>query len=363
MISFDIHNKFKFSIIGKQNSELEKYLNDELGYFKSEVTSPDMEIELVDKIPEGKTPLFPLYSKDDASFYLKDSYGNKITILYETSNVRLTAESKINGNFLLYVIIEPLMFYNLLGKGFTFLHASAVSKDDKALMFCAWPHTGKTNTVLSLILRNYSFLADESSLISRKGYVYPYPRPISAFYYNLEEFPELIDVISKSLIDKQKIRLRTFFAKMQNRMARGHSRKFILNAINYGLNRISQPSKGSKIDPNDLTDIGNISKIEKLFLLQTDTVSSEVHVEEIENMKGLSTALSASWIWEREIFTTHYLAYLFAFPERNNQALENSLKLHSEIIRDALKNTECFKVIIPQKLPFKKSFQMLQGYL
>lgn len=358
MISFNIHDKFSFTVCGEQNKHIESYLIEELGYFKSEVASPDLEIELVDEIPEGKIFL-PFYGRNGDLFYLKDRYGSKISLSYRVFKGKLIAERKIAADFLKNQIIEPLMFYNLLEKGCTFIHASAVSKGNAALIFCGSQDTGKTNIALSLLFHNYSFLSNEWTLISKEGFVYPYPTLIPVVAYNLQAFPNLLNIVSKNYFDKQKIRSKIFISRKRRNMELGHSRNLTLRATDLVLGVISNLI--FKINAKDLGAVSNVSRIEKLFILETDSQVSEVDVREVENKKDMVTRLSANLLWERDMFTKHYLAYLFAFPEGRNPVVEDTLKLHGKVISEALKDVPCFQATLPESIPFKEAFERFRN--
>lgn len=360
MVSFNIYDRFKFNITGERNKEIEDYLAGELGYFKSEVTSPDVEIELVDKFPEDEMSLPPSYGVIGNSFYLKDYYNNKVTISYRRTRTKLLAEKGIDASFLLGNIIEPLMFYCLLEKGFTFIHASAVSKGDNALTFAAWKQTGKTSAILSLLPHNYSYLSNDWSLISKEGLIYPYPTPIRVYGDNLESFPDLINIVSKNPIDKWKIQAQVFIYKVLRGLGLNWSRNLILRGLHLAISAISY--RTLKIESGRFGSVGNVSSMEKLFFLVKNPQATEVKVEEIENDERLSMRLAVNLLLERESFTQHSLAYLFAFPESEDYVVSNSLKLQKKIIHSALEGVQCFRVMIPGKIPFREAFLACQKY-
>lgn len=353
MISFDIHGEFSFGVCGKQNKAIENYLDKELGYFKSGVISPDLEIELVDRIPEGQS-LLPFYGRNDDLFYISDPYGHKVSLPYRMLEGKVVAEKEIDANFLLQLIIEPLMFFHLLRKGYAFLHASAVSKGDATLIFAASQDTGKTSFALSMLFRGYSFLGNEWSLISEKGLTYPYPRPILLGPHNFQAFPELPRRIAINHFGRRKIRGEILISKVRSKMKLGHSTHLILRAANLAL---QQANKIYEIDAKQFGDIGNVSQIKRIFILERNIQATEVNLTKIEDKEGVATRLAANFLWERDTFNKHYLAYLFAFPGGRNPIVEDALKIHREIVKQALKDTLCFRVTLSENMPFKKNFE------
>lgn len=367
MLSFDIHGKFKLRVTGKYNSSLENFLERELGYFKAEVSSPDMEVELVDSLPEPPYPLFPLYGKTDTLFYLRDrpNVGSKVTLDYQTSNKKILAEKDIDEVFLLYDIIEPFMFYRLLEEGFTFLHASAVSKENKALVFSAWPRTGKSNTLLSLLHDGgYYFLSDEWTLVSEQGLVYPYPRRIfgTDVLYHLDSLPSLPKYVCQNWVERQKMQVKRLISRVDERLGFEASKNRFLLGIHLILASIGRLT--FRIAPRDIGEIGDVSRMEKLFMLLTDFDSDQVKVAEIKDKESLAIRLSANLLSDyRDVFTHHYLAYLFGFPEKRNPLVENALNLQAQIITKALKDVACYQVMIPGRLPFREFLDEFRKYM
>lgn len=95
---------------------------------------------------------------------------NKTTILFSRS-MRFFAI-----NSLLTLILQ----YKLLQKGCTFLHAGGFCKNGKATIVCGWSEMGKSSTILKLS-EKYEILGDDVIIISKDGYVYPYPLKIGVF--------------------------------------------------------------------------------------------------------------------------------------------------------------------------------------
>jgi len=91
------------------------------------------------------------------------------------------------GVFIQAQVLEPLMYWSFLKQNIFFMHSAGVSKDRKAYVFPAYGGTGKTTTSMSLLTKGYSFMGDDLLIIDPgKKLVFPYPRPLHIFTYNVQ---------------------------------------------------------------------------------------------------------------------------------------------------------------------------------
>lgn len=364
MLFFNIHNIFKFSIKGEITPKLEKFFDKELEYFKSKEIPVDLEIALVPKIADPDIVLFHNYGRDKDYFYTRDPFSRKVGIF---SNSKIIVESKIDSGWLLKDIIEPLMLLRILAKGYSFLHASAVTKNNKGLILSALPETGKTNLLVSLLKSGYFFLADEMVLISKDGVVYPYPKPLLIYPSNIKTNPELLDVVSNNnFIKKQKIRLFFPFYKIQNTHYLQYPKSLISRVIQIGLVGLGKITflRSFSIRPKDIgAKIGVLSKIDKVFLLLSSDKLTEPEIKEVKDKRLFATQLWANILGEKNnFFIKTVLTYSFGFPEKKAMIGDENLKLGEEVIYNALKNVNCFQLTLPKKVSFKEVFKKCQKY-
>lgn len=109
----------------------------------------------------------------DAVIYFKDHPVRKIYV---------TAV----GVFVQAQVLEPVMYLSLLQQGILLMHSAGVSKDGKGYLFPAYGGTGKTTTSMSLLNKGYDFLGDDLILVDpARRRVFPYPRPLHIFTYNV----------------------------------------------------------------------------------------------------------------------------------------------------------------------------------
>ena len=108
--------------------------------------------------------------------------------------------------------------------------------------------------------------------------------------------------------------------------------------------------------------IGHPTKIIKFLLLSRISNSNKVTIQNIGDLNSLAMKISANVSSERAgIIQQDYLTYLFAFPDKRNTVIENSLDYQRSIIIDALQNVKCYQINLPEGIPFKKLFAEFQS--
>jgi len=80
-------------------------------------------------------------------------------------------------------VVEPLLRFLFVSKGYILLHSACLSTPQGGLLISAPPDTGKTTTILKLILQSqeFLFLSDDMTILTptRKAYCFPKPPTIS----------------------------------------------------------------------------------------------------------------------------------------------------------------------------------------
>jgi glycosyltransferase involved in cell wall biosynthesis len=77
-------------------------------------------------------------------------------------------------------IVEPVLRWTFVQRGYALVHAACLAFDDDALLVTARTDTGKTTTVLkTLDTTPCAFVSDDLTLIRADGRVLPYPKPLT----------------------------------------------------------------------------------------------------------------------------------------------------------------------------------------
>jgi len=92
----------------------------------------------------------------------------------------------------IFKLIEFRARCELAREGFSLAHASGVTIGDTTVAFPAWRHTGKTNTLMTL-LEEYGtdYLSDDRLWLDNHGSVHGFPLPINLQPYNYNAFPDI----------------------------------------------------------------------------------------------------------------------------------------------------------------------------
>ena len=83
-------------------------------------------------------------------------------------------------------VVEPILRWMFVRKGYALVHAACVSFDGQAVLVTARTDTGKTSTILRTV-DNYacSFLSDDMTIVSKDGQVMSYPKPLTISNHTL----------------------------------------------------------------------------------------------------------------------------------------------------------------------------------
>jgi len=114
-------------------------------------------------------------------------YGFAISIAYKDQmEVAVSLILKFSLHVLYTNVVEPVLRWALVRKGYALVHAACIAVDGRAVLITARTDTGKTSTILRAV-DNYScsFLSDDMTIVSRDGEVMSYPKPLTISNHTL----------------------------------------------------------------------------------------------------------------------------------------------------------------------------------
>lgn len=77
-------------------------------------------------------------------------------------------------------MVEPLLRFWLVSRGYVLLHCAAIDAEQGAVLMSAQTDTGKTSTVLRLLMqRSWGFISDDMAILTAAGEVLSYPKPMT----------------------------------------------------------------------------------------------------------------------------------------------------------------------------------------
>lgn len=86
-------------------------------------------------------------------------------------------------------VVEPLLRWTLVRKGYALMHGACLAFADKALFITAQTDTGKTTTILHTLRRNLEscrFLSDDMTIFASDGTVLGFPKPLTVSQHTLQ---------------------------------------------------------------------------------------------------------------------------------------------------------------------------------
>ena len=108
--------------------------------------------------------------------YYRKPYNILITNLCKNTTLSATPATlkqkhqTLRGN--LYDIINDLILIKLTQKGYTYIHAASVSKNNKGIIYPGFCGSGKTLKAHDMMQHGYKYLSDDLSLIDANGNSY-----------------------------------------------------------------------------------------------------------------------------------------------------------------------------------------------
>ena len=158
----------------------------ELGYFRVGEQFEQADIDVyIDKEPTQ-------FQQSDSISYKESAgnYGFSIVVnrMPAVTNVYASPLVGKSPHVLYTNVVEPLLRWQFVRKGYALMHGACLSFDDKALFVTAQTDTGKTTTILHTIrqnVKNARFISDDMTIFSREGRAYCFPKPLTISFHTL----------------------------------------------------------------------------------------------------------------------------------------------------------------------------------
>jgi dolichol-phosphate mannosyltransferase len=122
-------------------------------------------------------------------------YREHLGALSAAFDVRIGERIELDANWLLtwshHVLytnmVEPLLRFFLVSRDHVLLHCAAVDAERGAAILSAQTDTGKTSTVLRLLMqRSWGFISDDMAILTPDGSILSYPKPMTLSSHTME---------------------------------------------------------------------------------------------------------------------------------------------------------------------------------
>lgn len=163
-------------------------------------------------------------------------------------------------------VVEPLLRFLLVSRGFMLLHAACIAIEGRSIMLSAQTDTGKTSTILSLLRRHGgTFYSDDMVVVSEQGTASRYPKPLTISAHTLRSVPQ------HRLAPVQRLSL-AWQSRLHSRSGRATGKRMAqfnvpMMALNAGVQMVIPPPKYMITELVDC-EIGGKIPIRHIFLIE-----------------------------------------------------------------------------------------------
>lgn len=193
MTSYDFYGYLTVTLDSQHRGYRRYFDNEYLRISQGKQTNaaaPTITVEIPKKLPEqqpGDIVRTVRYKNlFTYTFLVRGADTRDVTIYFQRHWVDSVYMNAI-GVFLQAQVLEPVMYMKLLEENILFMHAGGVTKGDMGILLPAYGGTGKTTLSMALLNQGHKLLGDDLLIVDiEKGMVYPYPRPLHIFTYNVE---------------------------------------------------------------------------------------------------------------------------------------------------------------------------------
>lgn len=209
--------------------------------------------------------------------YIRYNDLERFEINHDWSYIQISDETALHNVFKL---LEYRPRLQLAKSGSAMIHASGVNIEDTTIVFPAWRHTGKTNTLLTLLnQKNAAYLSDDRLWVDSHLNAHGYPMPINIEPYN--NF--LIRGDASSILKQYRYRLSHFLEE------KTHTKSTFVQKAIYFFNQFYITPSSRKMDIDELIGGNRFvdkSRINSMIFLQSRPTHSNEPSVEIESISS-----------------------------------------------------------------------------
>jgi len=363
-VDYDLHNLVGIRVVNATQRAL-KAIQRQIGRLPTNIHRlPDIEIIFTDKIkPVGELFYIGLnFAGYDSggNFYIinNDEAHSKMAINFDQIDETLTVicEREITS----IPLLNHLINFNFLKKGYVPLHASAFKYENNGILVAGWTKGGKTESLLAFLKNGAQYVGDEWVMISENGdKMYGIPYPICVWDWQLPYIKNLIPGINFQ--KKMTFKAIYFFDwSSRNIINRIFPNSFLSNLSKQLVQKFNKQLH-VRIDPIRLLqgEQSNVGcKIDKIFFLMSHD-NKEIVIERIDPLE-IAMKMSYSNIDEQSPFFEYYNAFRFAYPDRENLFFDNIFETQTSMLHHALRNKESYVVRHPYPVNLDELFQVME---
>jgi len=234
------------------------------------------------------------------------------------------------------------------------LHASAFVHEGQGIVVTGWAKGGKSEALLAFAENGAQFVGDEWIVLSGDGtQMYGIPENMRLWDWHLEHLPRVRQQVKReNLLLFRGIH---WLDRLQQNLPDGRiGRSFPAKALRQAMPALKRqlnvqlsPEKifGKRLGPF-------CARPDRIFLVMSH--EADAYTVETTTPEHIARRMIASVQYELLPFMEHYLAFKFAFPEKQNPFLETLVQRQAELLQRALAGKAAFIVRHPYPFSFEK---------
>ncbi len=279
------------------------------------------------------------------------SMGSQFEIKFshpiEISVNELIAKSR----HVLYVnLIEPLMRFLMISKGYILLHSACLSLNGHAVLISAPPDTGKTTTVIKCVKKGFNFLSDDMTIIRLPNTALCFPKPMTI---SAHTFQTAIDA-AEDTSNKSGLKIRSLIHSKGGRQFMRNLSKynvpiFTINTIGQ---RIIKPPKFRINDISKSFKVKDRSVVNTLCFLQKEGEE----VVDIDKNMALEKAIENS----DDAFLFPPYSELLKYIKINGKSAHELLQEERKMLESFLSGLICLELKSESRSWFKMVKSIVQ---
>ena len=246
-------------------------------------------------------------------------------------------------------------------KNYLPLHASAFKYNGTNIVLVGWAKGGKTEALISFANNGAHYIADEWTIFSADGQqMFGIPEPIRLWDWHFQYIPG----IEKEVKSQKKILFKGihFLDGVHRAFCGMGMRKFFPVKM---LGEALPPLKRQlniRILPEKLFDnrFCKVATPDKLFMIMSHQ-EPDIRIESCNAMEIARQMLSSNE-FEQIPFMEFYYAYKFAFPDRQNDFLDNLKDHMAAILMRIFDGMDAYRVRHPYPFSFHELFKTMQPF-
>jgi hypothetical protein len=363
-IDYDIHGLVGVRLINPSSSDVAT-VTKQLGPLQSPLSrEPDIIVRFVQHLPMTGLRYVDLHKSgftEDGFFILQSQKkAARVKIAFDQigTQCEIVCESGLRAVPLLLAIVN----LTVLKKDCVPLHASAFVHQGRGILVTGWAKGGKTEALLACSLHGAEYVGDEWILLRGDGQkMYGVPENIRLWTWHLEYLPHVRRQVKREelLLFKgihclDKVQQMLPHGKLGN-LAPLKLWREAIPALRRQLNVVMAPEHifGSRMESFE-------AEPDKVFLMMNHA-RPDIRVEPKDPME-IARHMAASIQYEQIPFMEHYMAFKFAFPERQNAFIEQAPAYQYDILTRALSGKEAYVVYHPYPVSFHGLYKAMQPF-